>query len=272
MNGIENEALAEAYDRALALEKAGREDEAAAAWREVLALDPADHGGASIRLAALRRGDAPDRAPDAYVRTLFDQHAERFDEVLVERLGYRVPWQMRRLLEECAPGPYARLIDLGCGTGLVGSALSGLAAHVTGVDLSEAMLDRAFDRGIYDELYVGGVLEFLEAEDEEGDAPPWDLVAAADMLPYLGAVPPLFQGVARQTTPGGLWIFSTEALAEESDRGVEVGRKQRFAHAPSHIRRELDRAGFDPLAAEDIVVRYDEGAPVPGELVLARRR
>ena len=272
MSGIEDEELAEVYERALALEKSGREEQAADAWRAVLALDPQDHGGAAIRLAALGRGEAPDRAPDAYVRTLFDQHAERFDEVLVERLGYRVPWQMRALLEECAPGPYARLLDLGCGTGLVGAALSGLAAHATGVDLSEAMLDRAFDRGIYDDLYVGGVVEFLGSEDEDGESPPWDLVAAADMLPYLGPVAPLFGAVARQMRRGGVWIFSTETLAEESGRDLMVGRKQRFAHAPALVRRELDRAGFELRAAVEIVVRFDEGAPVPGQLVLAERR
>lgn len=263
--------LAEAYERALRLEKAGRYEEAARGWREVLALDPADHGGAAVRLAALGRGETPERAPDAYVRTLFDQHAERFDEVLVERLGYRVPWLMRRMLEAVAPGPYARLLDLGCGTGLVGQALQDLAAHATGVDLSEGMLDQASDRGVYDDLYVGDVVGFLAAEDEEGGAP-WDLVAAADVLPYLGPVADLFAGVARQSPPAGVWIFSTEALGAGQGRDYAVGRKQRFGHAESYFRRELDRAGFDVLATDGIVVRYEEGEPVSGQLVLARRR
>ncbi|HMB47415.1 MAG TPA: tetratricopeptide repeat protein, partial [Afifellaceae bacterium] len=35
-----DDALAEAYDRALALEKSGRIDEAAIAYRQVLTLDP----------------------------------------------------------------------------------------------------------------------------------------------------------------------------------------------------------------------------------------
>ncbi|HUF57758.1 MAG TPA: methyltransferase, partial [Thermohalobaculum sp.] len=239
------------------------------AWRKVLALDPADHGGASVRLAALGHGATPERAPDAYVRTLFDQQAERFDEVLVERLGYRVPWVMRRMLERHAPGPYRRLLDLGCGTGLVGEAFSGLAEHVTGVDLSEGMLDRAFDRGVYDDLYVGDVLGFLATEDEE-EAPPWDLVAAADMLPYLGPVAPLFAGVAALAAAGAVFLFSTEALAEPASVPYAVGPGQRFAHAPAHLRAALDDAGFALLAAEDIVVRYEEGVPVPGELVLAR--
>ncbi|MGO8617686.1 S-adenosylmethionine-dependent methyltransferase, partial [Rhizobium ruizarguesonis] len=76
------------YNRALALEKAGDIDAAVAAYHEVLALDPASHGGAAVRIAAMGRGDTPVKAPDAYVETLFDQHAEVFEAVLVEQLGY----------------------------------------------------------------------------------------------------------------------------------------------------------------------------------------
>ena len=87
----ESDPLAEAYNRGLALEKAGDIAGAEAAYREALALDPADHGGVSIRLAAMGRAEAPDRAPDAYVATLFDQNAANFDDMLVEQLGYAVP-------------------------------------------------------------------------------------------------------------------------------------------------------------------------------------
>ena len=62
MTDFDEDRLAEAYERALALEKAGDVDGAEAAWREVLALDPADHCGASVRLAALGRAPDPDKA------------------------------------------------------------------------------------------------------------------------------------------------------------------------------------------------------------------
>jgi predicted TPR repeat methyltransferase len=59
MAKTDDDALAEAYNRALSLEKSGDFDLAAAAYAEVLALDPDDHGGAAVRLASMKRGEVP---------------------------------------------------------------------------------------------------------------------------------------------------------------------------------------------------------------------
>ncbi len=124
---LDQEALAEAYNRALALEKAGDFDAAAKAYEEVLQIDPDDHGGAAVRLASMGRGAVPLKAPDAYVATLFDQHAEMFDTILVDQLGYDVPLQLREMLLEMDDAFNAeRMLDLGCGAGLSADALPNL--------------------------------------------------------------------------------------------------------------------------------------------------
>ncbi len=108
MKKIDEEALAEAYNRALALEKSGDFDAAAAAYAQVLALDPEDHGGAAVRLASMGRGDTPEKAPDAYVATLFDQHAEVFEDV-VHGIVIREPQPLAQgLVHE--PPPSARVL------------------------------------------------------------------------------------------------------------------------------------------------------------------
>ena len=144
----DDDALALAYNRGLRLEKAGDLDGAEAAYREVLALDPADHGGASVRLAAMGRAPSPDAAPPAYVATLFDQNAAQFDDMLVEQLGYAVPMLVRERIAALGLGPWQRMLDLGCGTGLTGASMTDLAREITGVDLAEAMLDEAHERGL----------------------------------------------------------------------------------------------------------------------------
>ena len=68
MHDIDLDALEEAYEHALALEKAGKSGDAIDAWRAVLALDPDDRGGAAIRLAPhassrWAQGAAPENGP-----------------------------------------------------------------------------------------------------------------------------------------------------------------------------------------------------------------
>jgi len=263
--------LAEAYNRGLAAEKAGEPKAAAAAYREVLALDPADHGGAAIRLAALGLGPAPPAAPEAYVATLFDHNAAGFDDMLVEQLGYAVPMLVRERLEALGRERFARFLDLGCGTGLTGASLADLADEITGVDLSERMLDEAGDRECYDALHAVEAVTFLE-DPETRRGNPWELIAATDVLPYIGALERFIAGAASCLAPRGLLIMSTETLPDPAFAGRDymVGPKQRYAHRRSYLARLLADAGLSAVDWLDITVRYDEGQPVPGHLITAR--
>lgn len=271
--GSDDDALAEAYNRGLELQKSGDFKGAAQAFRQALALDPDDTGGVSIRLAAMGAEKSPVKMPDAYVATLFDQHADVFDEILVDELGYCVPLLLRDLLARLNLPSFGRLLDLGCGTGLTGMALLDCTAHRTGVDLSEKIVELAFDREVYDDLYVGEAVAFLqEFEEEDGQRPVWDLITATDVLPYLGAVEPFLRGAVQRLSSGGYLAFSTETLPDPVLNGQPymVGPKNRFAQGEGYIRTALASAGFDILAMEPITVRLEEGDPVPGHLLVAR--
>ncbi|MBC7314514.1 MAG: methyltransferase domain-containing protein [Rhizobium sp.] len=266
MAKIDEDALAEAYNRALALEKAGDIDAAVKAYEEVLAIDPEDHGGASVRIASLGRGEAPPKAPDAYVETLFDQHAEAFEDILVEQLGYAVPAMVRQRLQALELGPFKRMLDLGCGTGLTGGTLRDMVDDITGIDISENMVELAHEKDLYETLYVAEVEDFLEDNDEEA----FDLITATDVLPYLGALEPLFFGAAENMVAGGLFIFSSETLDPSDTRTYAVGPHQRFLHSEAYIRERLDSTGFEIIEISDINVRMQDGNPSPGHLVIAR--
>jgi 2-polyprenyl-6-hydroxyphenyl methylase/3-demethylubiquinone-9 3-methyltransferase len=265
---IDEEALAEAYNRALSLEKAGDIDAAVKAYEDVLAIDPDDHGGAAVRIASMGRGETPSKAPDAYVETLFDQHAEIFEDVLVEQLGYHVPMLVRQQLQALGLGPFKRMLDLGCGTGLTGGTLRDMVGEITGIDISENMVEVAHEKDLYETLFVAEVEDFLEDNDEDA----FDLITATDVLPYLGALEPLFFGAAENMTSGGLLVFSSETLPEAvmEGRPYMVGPHQRFAHAETYVRERLAATGFDVVQITDINVRMEDGQPTPGHLVIAK--
>ncbi|MGF9561884.1 methyltransferase domain-containing protein [Neorhizobium sp. JUb45] len=266
MTKIDEEALAEAYNRALDLEKSGDLDGAAKAYADVLAIDPEDHGGAAVRLASMGRGETPPRAPDAYVETLFDQHAESFEDILVEQLGYTVPMMVRQHLQSLDLGPFKRMLDLGCGTGLTGGALRDMAEDITGLDISENMVQIAHEKDLYETLYVGEVEDFLEDNDDEA----FDLITATDVLPYLGALEPIFFGAAENMVKGGIFVFSSETLPETDGRPYIVGPHQRFVHTESYILDRLKETGFEVIEMSEINVRMQDGEPSPGHLVVAR--
>lgn len=247
--------------------KAGRIEEALAAWRRVLALDTGGIFGAELKLAA--HGAALDAQQTAvpYVQALFDDYAPRFDTALLQRLDYRVPELLSDMLGVAmalvgATG-FAHTIDLGCGTGLMGERLRRLTAELTGVDLSAGMLAECGRRGIYDRLEQAEIAAYLEAS---GTA---DLITAADVFAYCGALPPMLAAVWRALAPGGVFAFSLER--NDGDADCVLRSSLRYAHSAAATRAALVEQGFEVLAFDEQPIRTDGGAPVTGLLVVALR-
>ena len=256
-------ALAEHY-RANTLRALGQRDAAVAAYRRALALG-ADADEIRFALAALGEADQPDSAPADYVKSLFDQYAGRFDRHLVDVLGYRTPALLDALLRpHLAALPLASVLDLGCGTGLCAPFLRPLARQLTGVDLSQRMLDKAADLGLYDELTCADIGAWLA---QRGGS--CDLAVAADVLVYMGDLAPLFARVRRVLRAGGLFAFSCEALADgDTGRGYAIQPSNRFAHALDYVRRTALAAGFEVGATPSAVRRRAHGRDIGGHLVL----
>jgi predicted TPR repeat methyltransferase len=97
------------------------------------------------------RGHAYERAPCTYLKASFDKYAPDFDRHLVEVLDYRLPDKLHPLLVETGK-TFTRILDLGCGTGLSAPHLASFGGHLTGVDISPRMLDKARERNLYDRL------------------------------------------------------------------------------------------------------------------------
>ena len=159
------------------------------AFRMSLVADPADAQGATARLALIGRARRAAALPQAYVARLFDDYAPRFDAHLTKNLGYRAPALIADALSAVAPGRrFASALDLGCGTGLMGEALRGRVDHLTGVDLSAAMIAKARERGVYDGLIVGDAAALLDVRaagaPSTSSSPPTRSSISATSRPY----------------------------------------------------------------------------------------
>ncbi len=77
----------------------------------------------------------------------------------------------------------------------------------------------------------------------------------------------------RESWEGGYFGFSTETLPAEvlEGRDFMVGRKQRFAQGEDYLLKTLAEHDFKVLSIEPITVRMEDGEPVPGHMVVARK-
>lgn len=252
-----------------ACERLGEHDAAEAAFRQALSCDPQDRQGASLRLARLSASGIA-AMPPAYVQSLFDAYAPRFDHELKNGLNYRGPELLRDAIAKvCARNELAfrfRLaIDLGCGTGLMGAALREACEILIGVDLSPGMIEQARARGCYDELAACDMVKFLETQAEAG----CDLAIAADAFVYVADLNPLMAAIARALKPSGLVAFSVETHA---GAGVVLGEKLRFAHAADHVREAIGNAGLALLTLDEASTRTESRIPVPGLIAVGIKR
>ncbi len=237
-------------------EAAGREDVAIDAYQRASELDPEGALGAGLRRDLLRKVPVIERMPSAYVEGLFDDYALRFDASLVGKLGYRGP----EILAGALPERLGRVLDLGCGTGLMGAALRERAATIEGWDISAAMLRQAKAKKVYDFLDKRD-LNTLQITDQR-----WDTILAADVLIYIGAMERLVGWVAGSLAPGGVFAFTVETFAGE---GFSLGESRRYAHSESYLRDLLGQAGFVDLVIRPDVLRFDRGKPVDALVVSA---
>jgi len=240
-----------------ALRRAGKMEEARAALNEYLALDPADHMGATIKLALVGANAAPPSLPPDYIQSLFDQYAPKFDKCLVENLNYQTPKQIAEAVRAVRGAPYGRLLDLGCGTGLAAAEFLKDTTYREGVDLSPRMVDEAKKKNIYDALHAQSIEEYLDL------APPqsFDLVLCADVLIYLGVLDHIIAGAGRALASGGLFAFSVQS----ADAGDWVlGEDHRYAHSSAYIERCAAAANLALIKTDPVVLRMDGGNPVHG--------
>ncbi len=258
-----------------ALSSLGRHEDAAGAYHEAYKLGPHDE---YVRHLVVASGALPGagRAPQAYVGTVFDGYADRFEAHLIS-LGYSVPGAIRSVLlshPRIAAGlRIGPVLDLGCGTGLVAVAAGDLpAGPFTGVDLSARMLGHAREKQLYAELRQADIVADLTEHELL-----WPLITAGDVLCYFGALDALLALVHARLLSGGWFVFSVEELLPDHD-GVVPGNGQwalqrlgRFAHAADYVHEAAITAGFRVLGLQRLTARQEAGIAVPGLLLTLER-
>ncbi len=236
--------------------RAGRIPDAIATYRELHVREP-DNPGWAHMIDALS-GQNPAMPPDGYIARVFDAYARQFDAHLTGKLGYTVPQQLRAAV--ASRGRFDAVLDLGCGTGLLGVEFRPLTDVLHGVDLSPKMIELARAREIYDDLAVGELVAHLDATTSR-----YALITAADVLCYLGDLAPAIAASQRRLTPGGVIAFSVER-GDDDDDTFRLRPSGRYAHGRRYLERLAAEHQLAIATCEPVTLRTEHDAPVAGWL------
>ncbi len=249
------------WEMAYSYDMAGQFAEAKAGYEDCLRRDP-NHGVARHLLSALV-GETSAAAPKDYIEELFDDYAETFDESLLNDLDYTVPDLIRQKLDVLDPGArYQEVMDLGCGTGLVGAAIGELCGDIDGIDLSAKMIEQAVSKNIYRRTMAGDIAACFETETFNNAK--YDLIVAGDVFVYYGDLIPVFKSAKEHLKKNGRFLFTIEKLAgDKGEPGYEIQRSGRFAHNRNYLNLLAKRWDFMVETIEEIVPRKE------GELLIS---
>ncbi|MEZ6136664.1 MAG: methyltransferase domain-containing protein [Pirellulaceae bacterium] len=241
-------------------------DAAVAHYERWLSVQPGQPV-AQHMLAALQGGHVPGRAEARYVVDVFDAFAETFEPML-RKLEYRGPTAVAEILSYYLPDAQPkslRVLDAGCGTGLIGPVLQEYARELTGVDLSPAMLAMAEQKHIYDSLICKDLEDYLQGQLET-----FDLIVAADTFIYFGDLSRVLKLSLEALRADGWLIFSVEEgpLAEDHYFLQPHGR---YAHSPQYLMDLLVENGIHGGYMNRVALRKEGNKPVFALLIAAQR-
>ena len=163
-----------------------------------------------------------------------------------------------------------RLLDIGCGGGLIAEPLARLGASVTGLDPSPENIETARLHAEAQALpidYVIGSSDELAAQERR-----FECVIALEVIEHVPDVAAFLQSCADLTEPGGLVVLSTlNRTAKSFALGIVAAEYllgwlprgthqwQRFV-APEELRQGLIGAGLRPLPERGMSYDPIEGA------------
>jgi len=140
--------------------------------------------------------------PDGAFRVI---HA--FNRVRVAHISERLPALLERGPRKAQPLAGARIIDVGCGAGLVTEPLSWLGAEVLGIDASErnVMVAKRHAR------LSGAPVRYRHAlpEDCSDQAGSFDAVLSLEVVEHVADLPAFLEALARLVAPGGILLIGT---------------------------------------------------------------
>ena len=140
---------------------------------------------------------------NAQMRALYDEWASQYDEDLTGQ-SYQTPLRVADTLGDWLTDKDAPVLDYGCGTGLSGAALAAAGfTRIDGADLSQNMLARAREKGVYQRLF-----EIDPDQDLPFRPGTYAAITAVGVISAGAAPGAVYDALVQCLAPGAVFVLS----------------------------------------------------------------
>jgi predicted TPR repeat methyltransferase len=223
-----------------------------------------EHPGANHLLASLHEETSSTYSLE-YARDLFDRYADHFEEHLVNTLKYKVPSIIKDKLQSLNSPRDSKILDLGCGTGLLGKTIVDRYPNLVGVDISSKMIEETRKKEIYTNLHVNDIDNFLLKNIQE-----FDLIIAPDVFIYIADLETIFSNIKKSLSINGYFIFTIEPLLAINTEKYQLEKNGRVSHAIEYVKSLCENIGFDIIENEEIILREENKIGQKGAIFILK--
>ena len=179
------------------------------------------------------------------VQSVYKEWAGDYDTDTIENLGYVAHVITADALDNALESRDVRILDAGCGTGLVGEQLvKKQYRNLDALDFSEEMLNISKRKNIYRRLFQADMNRPLDIETDCYDA-----VVCSGSFSYGHVEPKALNELVRITKPGGFVCFTIREGAYEDcgyrDRMMTLEQEKAWERISLRDAAYLKQAGVD---------------------------
>ena len=163
------------------------------------------------------------------LKEVYSKIAKDYDKIVLRKAKYGAHKKIGMLVSKCIVNKFAKILDLGCGTGLSSLEFFKRGYEVTGVDIAPGMITQA-KKLPYEKLICQDLEIPLKVKDNYYDA-----VVLTGVMEFIKKLLKLFQQVNKKLVKNGIC-------------GVTIPKKQSKLKIKSYYKQEIEpifrKAGF----------------------------
>ena len=198
--------------------------------------------------------------PGEILQEKYDYLADDYENSYVKETEYTGHLETIKTLRNITESLNRRIdiLDLGCGTGLVGQALRklGIVRKLVGIDISQQSLQLCQNLEfnnipVYDTLINDDVRNCLEQHKMR-----YDLITATDLFSHLGDLDTIVKNCSDLLSPNGVLCFSIIKNFDNSDYEF-LYSSDHFCHSLHYIRNILCNNNLEELSVSSYKIQTD---------------